>query len=804
MGNLTKDLRYSLRTWRKSPGFTLVVLLTVTLSVGMTTAIFSVVNGVLLKPLPYPEPDRVIFFWNSNLELGLPFFGITTYDFAEWKAQSRSFQYMTARQPASFNLTGDGIEPERLSTEKVSEDYFSVLGLRPLRGRLLLPAEQAGGGAKVVVLNRTLWERRFSADPDLPGKSILLNGEPYTVVGIVDDPYRGAVTEIWTPLGLNLANETRGIHTIAVLGRLRKGGSVEQAQAEMDTINERLAQQYPDTNKGWQVGIGRMHDLIVQDVRPRLYILLGAVLCVLLIACANLMNLFLARISSREREIAIRAALGAGRGRVVRQLLTETLLLAVVGGGLGVLLAGWGTKALLALNTKAVPRPGEITVDGRVLLFALGASVLTGLIVGLWPALRASRSDLHEPLKEGGRGQAGGLRGRLVRNGLVLLEVAVALVLLVGAGLLIKSFGRLQDIELGFNPDGALTARLVLPEAKYADEARQIALYDEILQRVQNLPGVAAAGFFARMPLADNMIFKGGAYPVGQPPADPNDLPIVNTRMVSPGTFRAMGMKVVDGRPLQPQDGPRSTKVVVINETLARRLWPGQRAVGQQAVVDIAGKELQEMTVVGVVADIKSSTITAETDSEVFLPHTQQPVTDATLIVRTTASDPASIATAVRSVVASVDHELPISDVQTLDRIVATALSPARFGMILLSLFAGLALVLASVGVYGVMSYSVTQRTQEIGIRMAMGADRRDVLRMILQQSLIIALVGVFLGLAGALGLTQFLAGQLFGVSARDPLVFVAVASLLTSVALIASYLPARRATGVDPLLAMR
>jgi putative ABC transport system permease protein len=553
----------------------------------------------------------------------------------------------------------------------------------------------------------------------------------------------------------------------------------------------------------------RMHDFIVKDIRPRLLILLAAVAAVLLIACANLMNLFLARFATREREIAIRAALGAGRARVTRQLLTEILLVALVGSAFGVLLATWGTRALLSLNTKAVPRAGEIGVDGRVLLFALGVALLAGLAAGLWPALRASRPDLQEPLKEGTRTLAGGVRGKLVRNALVLTEVAAALVLLIAAGLLIKSFARLNDIDPGFRTDHGLTARVYLPPARYQEAARQIAAWDALLAAARALPGVKMAALVGRMPLAEHRVLKGGAYLPGQLPESENEVPVVNVRTVSPETFSALGIPLRAGRAPQAADSTASTKVVVINQALAERLWPpGGSAVGRQVVYETGPSGPQEATVIGVAGNIRNNSLDAEGDLEVYVPYPQAPLNqmtlaESTLILRT-AGDPVDLAGALRNVVSSYDRDLPVSDIQTLEAIVDQALSPARFGMLLIALFAGLALVLASVGVYGVISYSVAQRTHEIGIRMAIGADRGAVLRMVLWQSLALALLGVAVGLACAAGVTRFLAGQLYGVSATDPAIFAAVACLLTLVALVASWVPARRATGVDPLTTMR
>src|SRR5215210_636265 len=664
MADLWKDLRYALRTWRKNPGFTLIVLLTVALSVGATTAIFSVINGVLLKPLPYPEPDRVVILWSSNPGIGLPQFSVSPHDYVDWKQQARSFEAMGARRVATFNLTGDGGDPERIPAERVTDGFFQALGLEPLHGRLLTAEDQAGGGARVVVLNRSLWERRFGGDPGLVGKTILLDGEAYVVAGIVDDPLRGTLAEIWAPLGLDLSKEDRGVHLVFPMARLKRGVSLEQARAEMSTIARRLAQQYPDTDEGWEIGMEGFHAFIIKDVRPRLMILVAAVLAVPLIACANLMNLFLARFAMRDREVPIRAALGAGRWRVTRQLLTEVLLVAVAGGAAGVVLAGWGTRALLALNTKAVPRPGEVGVDGRVLLFALGVALLAGLAAGLWPALRASRPNLQEPLKEGTRTMAGGVRGKFVRNALVLTEVAAALVLLIAAGLLIKSFARLNDIDPGFRTDHGLTARVYLPPAKYKEAAQQIAAWSALLDGARALPGVEAAALVGRMPLAEHRILKGGAYLPGQAPDNENEVPVINIRTVSPETFRALGIPLRAGRAPQPADSAASAKVVVVNQALADKLWPGGSpvaAVGRQVVWETGTSGPQEATVVGVAGNIRNNSLDAEGDLEVYVPFPQVPLhemtlAEATLVLRT-AGDPVQLGGALRNVVSSYDHD---------------------------------------------------------------------------------------------------------------------------------------------------
>jgi putative ABC transport system permease protein len=797
-----KDIRFGLRTLARNPGTTLAALLALALGIGANTAIFSVVSGVMLEPLPYPEPDELMFVLEKNPELGFPRFSVSPHNFEDWRRESRSFTGLVAIDNTRMNLTG-GDQPESVQGVRVSADFFRVLGKEPVRGRGFRREEERLGSHRVAVISHGLWQRRFGSEPSAVGATLRLDGEPYTIVGIAppgfDFPQE---RDLWVPLAFDMAQENRGGHYLLVLGRLADRVSEEQAQAEMDGIAARIARAYPDVQTGWGVEIVPLRELIVEDVRPALLILLVFVSFVLLIACANVANLLLARVASRERELAVRTALGAGRARLVRQMLTETMVLFLAGGALGLLLAFWGIRALLALDPDGIPRAQEIGLDGRVLAFTLLVSLLTGLLFGLVPALSAAGRQLAESLKEGGRAMAGGVRGRLMRNLLVLGQVALTLVLLVGAGLLIQSFSRLQAVDPGFRPEGVLTARVALPPAEYAEPARQIAFHQHLLERLQGLPGVESAATIFPLPLGEsNMVL---AFTVeGRPAPPPNEVPNTNVRGVSPDYFRVLGIALRQGRVFTHQDVQGSLPVVVVNETMAKKIWPGESPLGKRITFGDPAQPGDWLTVVGVVADVRHQALNEEPGSEAYWPQYQQPFADASLVLRTS-RDPASLADGVRQAVRSLDPNLPVDQIRTMEDRVAQSLAQSRFKMVLLTLFAGLALVLAAVGLYGVVSYSVAQRTHEIGIRMALGAERRNVLRLVVRQGMVVVLIGVAVGLAGAWYASRFLAGQVYGVSAKDPVTFLAVPLVLLAVALLANYLPARRATQVDPLVALR
>jgi putative ABC transport system permease protein len=807
MNTILKDLRHALRGFRRNPGFALVALLTVALGVGATTAVFSLIDGVLLEPLPYAQPERVAIVYAANPAIALPRFPVSGADYLDWRKQTKTFAPLAARRAQSYNLTG-GDRPLRVSAERGTADLFTALGLTPLLGRAFVPADDSPGGAKVAVLAASFFKRHFGGDRKALGRQLVLNGESYTVVGVVPDDHRGSI-DLWTPLGLDPTRAQRDLHTLEVIGRLAPGASLGQAKSEMSTIAARQAAAYPELDQGWGAAVVPMREAIVEDVRPALLLLFAAVGLVLLIACANLANLLLARVSGREGELAVRKALGAGRGRLLSQLLTESLTLSVLGGVLGLFLAAWGTRALLAMNPKAVPRAGEVGVDWRVLAFALAVAVVTGLAFGLVPAFRAAGADLTPVLKEGGRAQAGGSRRARGRTLLVFAEMALALILLAGAGLLIGSFARLAGVDPGFRPERVLTVQLALPRPKYKDPARQAAFAEELLAREGALPGVAAAGIVSALPLSDRtpqILFTVEKRPV----ASPAQAPHCNYRSVSPGYFAAMGIPLRRGRVFTAADRQGAPKVILLNESMAKQLFPGEDALGKRLTigVPVPPEEPEWVTVVGIVGDVRHTSLKDESGMEMFWPYAQEPFPDFTLVLAAAGAAgniaPGSLATPARQAVQSIDPDLPVFHVRPMAEVVSEALAPARLSTVLFGLFAALALALAAVGLYGVMSYSVAERRREIGIRMALGADRARVFKLVLSQAMGVALLGVVVGLLGSLAATRVLRSLLYGVGAVDALTFPTVAALLTGVAFLASYLPARRATAVDPQTALR
>jgi len=805
METVIQDIRYGVRTLLKNPGFTAVAVIALALGIGANTAIFSVVNTVLLKPLPYGDPDRLVYIWANPPRDAQQQNPVSPLDFQDWRSQSRSCVGMAARTARNFNLTS-GDSPERVLGEMVTEGYFAVLDVKPLLGRFFTPAEGEVGNDHVVVLGNRLWQRRFGGDSGVVGRTLLLNNIPYTVVGVGPDDHRASI-ELWTPLTLATESQDRGWHTLTVLGRLKPGVDAAQADAELKTIAAGLGRQYAVTNKGWSATVVPMQEMIVKDIRGALLILLGAVGFVLLIACANVANLLLARVAARQREIAIRTALGAGRARIMRQLLTESVVLGLAGGAIGTLLALWGTDLLSKLSMAGLPRTTEIAVDGPVLLFALGASVLTGIVFGLLPALQASRPNLTQPLKEGARALAGGIGGRRVRNLLVLSEVALALLLLIGAGLLIRSFATLQQIDTGFDPSDVLTVQMALSESKYQSPETQAGALDGILTRIKNLPGVQSAAITSALPLAQaggsNLLFTVEGRPI---PA-PTDAPSAWLRLCSPDYFTVMKIPVVKGRAFSESERIGQPLVAMVNETMARRMWPGEDPVGKRLTigvpVDMPPDSIEWFSVVGVVGDVRHSALTSEPGMELYVSSRQNPPLSMSLVVRT-AGDPLSLGSSIRREVSAVDRDLPLFQMQTMESVVAGSLARPRFYMLLLGIFAGVALLLAAIGIYGVIAQTVSQRTHEIGIRMALGAQRRDVLLMVVRQGMALAGAGVAVGLICAFVLTRLMESLLYGVSATDPLTFIAVAAGLVCVALVACWIPARRATRVDPMTALR
>ncbi|HEX8282764.1 MAG TPA: ABC transporter permease [Pyrinomonadaceae bacterium] len=809
LGDFGQDFRYALRVLWKNPGFTAVAVVALALGIGANSAIFSVVNAVLLRPLPYQNPERLVMVWEENNKSGYPKDTPAAANFVDWREQNQVFEGMAAVAEQDFNLTGAG-EPERLSGRRVSADLFSLLGVAPHAGRTFAPEEDRPGANKVVVLSHGLWQRRFGADPTLIGKTLSLNGEPHTVVGVMPPRFQfpSRLDELWVPIALTPEQAAnRGRHYLEVVARLKPGVTVERAQAEMSTIAARLQQQYPQQNTNLGATVETMHEHLVGDIRPALLVLLGAVGFVLLVACANVANLLLARAATRQKEIAVRTALGASRLRLIRQFLTESVLLAALGGVLGLLLAVWGVSLLQNFIPEDISQVKDIAVNARVLGFTLGVSLLTGLVFGLAPALQASSFNLNETLKEGGRDSSAGSRGKRIRGALVVTEVAVSLVLLIGAGLLINSFLRLRGVDPGFKVDNLLTMSVVLPREKYPSHERRTAFYRDLLARVESLPGVRSAAVTSWIPLAATQGDSIGISPEGHPDPLPGQgkRPTAVTRVVSPEYFDTMGIRLLQGRGFEDgRDRVDSPAVILISEAFARRFWPNESAVGKRVNAGDPNDPADWCEVVGVVRDVRQFELAAEPKPQMYFSYTQAGFFLPRHLVVGTDADPLAVAGAVRKTVWEVDREQPVSNISTMRDVLSESLARERFSMLLLGVFAALALMLAAVGLYGVMSYTVAQRTREIGLRMALGARPSDVLRLVVGQGLRLALAGVVLGLLASFALTGLMKSLLYGVSATDPATLVTISLVLVAVALVASYIPARRATRVDPLIALR
>jgi predicted permease len=820
MNTLWQDLRYGVRTLLKKPGFALVAVITLALGIGANTAIFSVVNAVLLRPLPYDQADRLVYL--SERHPKFERMSISYPDFSDWRAQNQVFEKIGVYNFGDYNLTGSG-EPERLRGGRASADLFAALRVRAALGRLFTNEEDQPGAPAVTVLSHQLWQRRFGGNPNILNQALTLNDRSYTVIGVLPPGFRfGGRTELWVPAGQLAAQpawQQRGNHPgLRGIARLKAGVTLEQARADMDAIAARLEQQYPDSNKYVGVRIIPLLENYVSDVRRALWVLLGAVGLVLLIACANVANLMLARAAARQRELAVRVALGASRWRIVRQLLTESLLLALVGGALGLLLAQWGVDLILAFSADSLPRTDEIRLDNYVLSFTAAVAILTGIFFGLAPALQASRTDVQEALKETARGTTGG-RHRL-RQGLVVAEVALTLVLLIGAGLLIRSFYRLQQVNPGFVDENVLSFTISLPEQKYPDENQWLNFYQQVSERLRALPGVQTVSLTSRVPMGGND-WQTGFRVAGQPPPPPGQGHSMEVTLAGPDYFRVMGIPLLRGRYFTEQDNRASLneaqlrglnqrqrirvglQTIIVDEEFARRHWPNEDPVGKQVLWG-QGPNEPPLTVVGVVGRVKLYSPNEPAGFvQGYFPFLQLPDSGMSFIVKTTL-DPEQLVTAARQQVQAVDPNQPIYDFKTLMQLRAESVAPQRLNLLLLGLFAAVALALAVVGIYGVMSYAVEQRTHEIGLRMALGAQTRDVLKLVVGQAMKLALLGVALGLLGAVALTGLMKNLLFGVTATDPLTFAGVALLLALVALLACWIPARRAAKVDPLIALR
>ena len=800
METLLQDLRFGLRMLLRNPSFALIAIITLGIGIGANAALFSVINGVLLKSLPIKDADHVAFIWSNTARIpgNIP---SSTLNYRDWKQMNHVFSGLAGRRPFVSNLS-TGSDPERVTGERVTADYFTVLGVTPILGRDFQTGEDKIGGEPLVLLSKGLWERRFGGDRNIVGKVITLNGAKTTVVGVMPNDYRPNV-EFWIPLPINYEGADRDFHDTTVLGRLAPGVTIAKAQAEMDTINNQLIKQYPDINTGWNLRVVPVHDSIVQNIKEVLLILFGAVCFVLLIACTNVANLMLARAASREREIAIRTALGAGRFRLIRQVLTESVLIAIAGGILGVFIAVWGTRFLISLNPQGIPLSGEVGLDFRVLGFTVVVSIISGMIFGIVPALQATKPDLNSTMKESGKSSTNA-RGGMIRNMLVVVEIALALVLLIGAGLLIKSFARLQDVDPGFNREKLLTFQVSLPAVHYTRPEQVTGFYKDTIQRVSTLPGVSSAAAISVAPLASQgprYIF----YTEGKPLPTASESPLASYRVVTPNYFETMGIPLVAGRTFTDADIRSSLQVIIVNKELANQMWPNENPIGKRMTVGVplSLNDVTYQTVVGVVGDVKHTSLSGDTGMQMYQPFYQAPGLGMTLVLRGKL-DPTNFLDSIRSTVRQIDPTLPLANVKTMDTIIYENVAPFRFNMFLLTLFAGVALVLTIIGVYGVMSYNVTQRTQEIGIRMALGAEPGEVRSMILKKGLILSLIGLAIGLVGSFAATWAMSSLLFGVSTTDPVTFVGVAIILTIVAMVACYIPARRATRVDPIIALR
>ncbi|MGA9769122.1 MAG: ABC transporter permease [Blastocatellia bacterium] len=800
METLLKDVRFGVRMLVKNPGFAVVAVIALALGIGANTAIFSVVNAVLLRPLPFEAPDRLMVIRETKLPQ-FPEFSVAPGNFLDWQKQSTVFEQMAAIQTSPFNLVGTG-EPERLQGQRVTDGFFAMLGAQPQIGRVFMPEEDQPGHSNVVILSHGLWQRRFGGDPNILSQTIMLNGQSFNVVGVMPPTFRygGRNTELWTPIAFTAQDsQQHGGHYIQAIGRLKPGVTLEQTQEELSAIAVRLAEQYPNSNAGWNVKVMPLLESAVRSIKPTLLVLLGAVAFVLLIACANVANLLLARAASRQKEVAIRTALGATRLRIIRQMLTESVLLSIAGGAVGLLLALWGINLLLSLAPEDLPRVRDVSLDGKVLAFTIGITLLTGLIFGLVPALQASKPNLNETLKDAGRGSTEGGRHHIIRSGLVVFEIATALVLLVGAGLMIKSFLQLQQVDPGFNSSNALVVNVSLPKKKYPEADQQEAFYSQLLRKVSTLPGVQTAGASCVLPLTDDFVL--GFEIQGRPPYAPGDEPSTNYYSVTPDYFKAMGIPLLKGRLFTEQDSKNAPRVVIINESMAKQIFPDEDPLGKR--IHVTNGPVTYREIVGIVGDVKQYGLDQKTPVQTYEPFLQEPFSFMSLVVRT-AGEPTSLSAAIRSEVLSIDSEQPVSSIKTLDQILSTSVAQQRFAMLLFGVFGAVAMVLAAVGIYGVMSYSVTERTHEIGIRMALGAGQREVLRLIVGHGMILTLIGIGVGLGAAFALTRLMSSFLFGVSVTDIMTFAVISASLTVVALTACVVPARRAMKVDPMIALR
>jgi putative ABC transport system permease protein len=804
-----KDVRYSIRGLIKHPGFTAIVIVTLALGIGASTSIFSVVNSVMLRQLPYPNADRIVAIQEVNRE-GVQG-QVTGPNFLDWRAQNSVFEHLAAIKTTFANLTLND-EAERINLAQTSANFFDVFGVGPEAGRLFVAGDEQAGHAPVVVLSDALWRRKFGADTGVVGRNLTLDGATYTVIGIAPPGFQYPnKTEAWLP-PLKLAPEfnagieptqRRGMGYLFAIASLKPGVSVAQAASEMETITGRLRQQYPETNNRRFNRVVSLHQHLVGKSETMLKLLFGAVIFVLLIACANVANLLLASAASRSKEMAIRAALGASRLRVMRQLFTESAILALAGGALGLLFATYGVAVITRLLPQDFPRLNEIGMDWRVFGFALGASLLTAFLFGFAPALHLSRVDVQDAMKDSSRSTAGSARHTRLRHALIVAEVALSVVLLAGAGLLFRSFIRLQAVDAGFTPQKVLTAKLSPAGPKFQTDPEYISFYNQVLDRIRTIPGVQSAGTINTLPLSPGPTLSFRVE--GRPIVSVDKWPMVNFRNVSPDYFLTMSIPILKGRAFTPQDNFDAPRKLMINQALAQREFPNEEAVGKRVAFrnPEPNTEVNWFEIVGVTANVRSLQLREEPEPELYFASMQDAFPQVAVVVRSTV-EPESLAPAMRQAVADVDRTVPVSEVRTMEHIVSESVTQPRFNLFLLGLFSGIALLLSVAGIYGVTAYTVTQRTHELGIRLALGAQIGDVLRMILGQGMAVIGVGIVLGLIAAFALMRLMSSLLFGVSATDPFTFIGITVVLIAAGLLACYVPARRATKVDPLVALR
>lgn len=799
MDSIIKDIRYGVRGLLKRPGFTAIALLALALGIGANTAIFSLVNAVVLRPLPYPEPDRLVWMW-GNIRNGGSRASVSPPDFLDYRNQNKTFEQLAASgtQPRPVNLTGSG-DPERLMASAVTGNYFDAFGVTPAIGRGLTLENEKSGQDQVAVLSHAFWQKRFAGDKDIVGKTITLDSKSYQVLGVMPAGLSlPQSAELWIPMSFDADPDMkmRKAHFLRPIGRLKPGVTLVQAQADTDAIAAQLEQQFPDSNTGWNLRLVSLREQLVGGTRTTLFVLFGAVGFVLLIACANVANLLLVRAAARQKEIALRTALGASRLRIIRQMLTESLLLSILGGALGALLAVWGVQLLVTLSADTLPTTANVTIDSTVLAFTLLISIITGLLFGLAPAFRTAKVDLIDSLKDGARGAEGTLRHR-TRSLLIVFESAIAVVLLIGAGLLVRSLIALQRVDPGFDVNNVLTLRIDLPQKKYGDEGRAGKFFEQLETRVSALPGVQTVGLITELPLSGQL--NDLPFTVeGRPPVTVDQAFDADFRLVNQHYFNALRIPLLRGRNFTEQEIREAKTVAIVSQQLVNTVFPNEEPLGKRLVSAIGG---QAFEIIGVVGDIRHQSLAGQPFPAMYFPTRDSGRMN---IVIRTQNDPMSIVGAVRQEVRALDSDQPIAAVKRMSDWVDSSVAVPRYRTTLLAAFAALAMILAATGIYGVMSYTVAQRTHEIGVRMALGARRFDVLKLVVRQGMVLTLAGVIVGLIGAFALTRVMVSLLFGVTAKDPITFATVAGVLIAVAFVACFIPARRATKVDPLVALR